>query len=149
MTAEDIAENPQGERAENVPTTEKGTKERTKAQRSFGGLTPKEAGQRSAQRRREREMTQATEAAEQSSGKVVLVRSPVVVGDIIAKLEGAAKRGDVQAARELREWMRQYPAEDETDMSALDRRTRQQVIAKVLADIIEEEGAAPSGPLSE
>lgn len=95
---------------------------------------------------REREAAQEEEAAALTSGKVVIVRTPVAVGDIIARLNTKAKTGDVQAARELREWMREYPADDETDMSALDTRTRQQVLARVLAEIIEEEGEAPAGP---
>lgn len=96
---------------------------------------------------REREAAQEEEAAALTSGKVVIVRTPVAVGDIIARLNTKAKTGDVQAARELREWMREYPADDETDMSALDARTRQQVLARVLAEIIEEEGEAPAEPV--
>lgn len=111
------------------------------------GVDPAEAARLRWAKAREREAAQEEEAAALTSGKVVIVRTPVAVGDIIARLNTKAKTGDVQAARELREWMREYPADDETDMSALDTRTRQQVLARVLAEIIEEEGEAPAEPL--
>lgn len=110
------------------------------------GVDPAEAARLRWAKAREREAAQEEEAAALSTGKVVIVRTPVAVGDIIARLNTKAKTGDVQAARELREWMREYPADDETDMSALDARTRQQVLARVLAEIAEEEGEAPAGP---
>jgi hypothetical protein len=111
------------------------------------GVDPAEAARLRWAKAREREAAQEEEAAALSSGKVLLTRTPVHVGDIIARLNTKAKTGDVQAARELREWMREYPADDETDLSALDARTRQQVLARVLADIAEEEGEAPAGPV--
>jgi hypothetical protein len=42
--------------------------------------------------------------------------------------------------------MRQFPADDETDISALDARTQAAVLTRVLAEIIEEEGSAPDAP---
>ncbi len=130
----------------NEPNDVRTTDDEPKPQRSFGGLTPQEAGRRSAQRRAEQARAAEADAVAQSSGKVIVVRVPVAVGDIISRLGIDAKKGNTQAARELREWMREYPAEDETDISALDTRTRQQVIARVLADIAEDEGGVPDGP---
>jgi hypothetical protein len=130
---------------ENEGEAEEGNVDTTSTQRSFGGLTPQEAGRRSAAARAEKARATEAQAVAQSSGKVLIVRTPIQVGNIMARLEVDAGKGNTQSARELREWMREYPAEDETDLSALDRRTRQQVIARVLADIAEDEGALPAG----
>lgn len=144
-TAETASQlNGEGNEAESVDTTEAEPKEQPK----FGSLTPQEAGRRSAERRRQQGRERETEALAASSGKVVLVRCPVHVGDIMGRLQVDAKKGNTQAARELREWMRQFPADDETDISALDARTQQQVLARVLADIAEDEGALPEGPVT-
>lgn len=92
-------------------------------------------------------MAQDAEVAAASSGKVVLVRVPVQVGTIIARLASDAGKGQTQAARELRAYLEAYPAEDETDISALDRRTRQAVLARLLAEIEADEGLLPDGPM--
>ena len=121
--------------------------EGAKRQRSFGGLTPQEAGRRSAQARRDKATRSEAEAVETSSGKVIIIRTPIAVGDIIARLALDAKKGNTQSARELRAYMEMYPADDETDISALDARTRQQVLSRVLAEIVEDEGQLPEAPL--
>ena len=135
-------------RGENGETAEEGTEDQPSRQRSFGSLSPAEAGRRSAQARRERALLRDSEAAAASDGRVLLVRTPVQIGDIIANLAVRAKKGDTGAARELRAYLAEYPAEDSTDVSALDKRTRQQVLAKLLAEIEEDEGEAePSSTL--
>ena len=139
-----IAETPQGEdETPNVGTAEEETKEKRKGQRTFGSLSPQEAGRRSAQARRAKSLAQAEQIKAASDGRVVLIRVPVALGDIISRLAADAQKGNTQAARELREWMREYPAEDQTDLSALDERTRQALVARLLAEIVEEEGALP------
>lgn len=131
--------------ATEVVATEEAPDE-AQGKRTFGGLTPQEAGRRGGLRRQEQARSRETEAVALSSGKVIVVRTPVEVGHIIARLAVDAKKGNTQAARELREWMRQFPAEDETDISALDARTQQQVLARVLAEIVEDEGELPEAP---
>jgi len=133
--------NEAGTVGENVDTT--------KEQRSFGGLTAQEAGQRSAEARRRKARARDEDAIQQSTGQVILVRTPVNIGEIIGRLAADAKRGSTQAARELRSYLEAYPAEDATDMSVLDKRTRQQVIARLLADIEEDEGQLPTDSGSE
>lgn len=130
----------------NTEGTEEGNTEGTSGQRNFGGLSPSEAGKRSAEARRRKALARDEDALAQSTGQVVLVRTPVNIGDIIGRLASDAKRGSTQAARELRSYLEAYPAEDATDMSVLDKRTRQLVIARLLEDIERDEGERPSGP---
>lgn len=118
-------------------------------QPSFGGLTPQEAGRRSAQRRAEQARRQEAEQLANSDGRVLMLRVPVHLGDIVSALNTQAKKGNTQAARELREWMREYPAEDATDLAALDSRTQREVLNRVLGEIIEDEGQAPLAPVIE
>lgn len=146
-TPQALPEGEAGNGGENVGTTGDGSEPVTPGQRTFGGLSPQEAGRRSAAARRDKANRTEAEALEHSSGKVVLVRTPVAVGDIIARLAMDAKKGNTASAKELRAYMEMYPADDETDISALDARTRQQVMARVLADIVEDEGALPLEPL--
>jgi hypothetical protein len=129
-------------------TTDEGTAGKRAGQRTFGSLSPQEAGRRSAQARRERSLAQAEQIRQASDGRVVLVRVPVQLGNIVARLAADAEKGQTQAVQQLRALMQEYPAEDETDLSVLDRRTRQQVIARVLADIERDEGQPPSSPSS-
>jgi hypothetical protein len=50
-----------------------------------------------------------------------LVTVPASVAGIIRKLDADARKGAVNSARELREWLRQYPPEDtEVDMQGVD-----------------------------
>lgn len=123
-----------GEREEETDTP-------AKAPRLFGGLTPAEAGLRSAQRRAERALAGETEVARSRSGETRTVRTSVETGSVIDKLARDAKSGNVQAARELRAWLSELPVEEDTDLSALDKRTRQQVLARVVAEIEADERA--------
>jgi hypothetical protein len=132
---------------ENGGEGEQAAESEPKRERTFGGLTPQEAGRKSGEARRRQGRAREAEVEKTSNGKVVLVRCPVDVGDIMAGLAHDAKKGNTQAARELREWMSRYPADDVTDLAALDARTQQQVMMRVLAEIEEEEGAPPLEPL--
>ncbi len=75
---------------------------------------------------------------------MTLVRVTVEVGQVIDKLASEARSGNVQAARELREWLSKVEAETDTSVSALDRATRQRLKARLLADI--EAEALPQRP---
>ena len=80
---------------------------------------------------------------EPDDGRTALVRVPVEIGAIIGTLARAAKRKDVAAARELREWLRIFPPEDERlDVAGLDRKTRQKLLARLLAAIAERDSPA-------
>lgn len=137
-----------GNEAGNGENVDTGTTEQPGTQRKFGSLTPQEAGRRSAEARRRKSRAQDEEAVAASDGRVLIVRVPVPIGDIIGRLSTDAKKaGGHAAARELRAYLDAYPVEDETDVSALDRRTRQQVIARLLEEIREDEGSIPSRPL--
>ena len=114
--------------------------EQRPAQPTFGGMTPQEAGRKGAAERARRALAQEQAAAAASDGRVVLMRVPVPIGNIIARLAQDASRGNTQAARELRAYLEQFPTEDDTDVSALDRRTRQSLMARLLADIAEHDG---------
>ena len=128
--------NPEGTEGENA--------EGTKDEPTFGGISAREAGLRSGEARRRKARARDEDAVAQSTGQVILVRTPVNIGEIIGRLAADAKRGSTQAARELRSYLEAYPAEDATDMSVLDKRTRQQVIARLLADIEADEGQRPT-----
>lgn len=125
--------------------TEEGTTETTDAPRLFGGLTAKEAGERSALRRREREQAGEQDLAHERSDETLIVRTTVPTGAIIARLAKDAKGGNVQAARELRGWLAQLPVETDTDLSSLDRRTRQAVLARVLNELEQDEEGSTAG----
>lgn len=131
----------------NEPDGREGAEEERKRERTFGGLSPQEAGKRSGEARRRQGRAREAEVEKASNGKTVIVRTPIEVGAIMAGLAIDAKKGSTQAARELREWMREYPADDVTDMSALDARTRSEVMSRVLAEIEQEEGQVPDAPL--
>lgn len=121
----------------NEGTTGQGDGGATKPKRSFGGLTPQEAGRKSAEARKRRDLAQAESLRASSDGRIVFVRVPVHLGDIVAALANGATKGDAGQARELRSWMAEFPVDDDTDVSALDRRTRTALKARLLADLAE------------
>ena len=124
-----------GSGAGNDGTTGRGDGDGAKPKRTFGGLTPQEAGRKSAEARKRRDLAQAESLRAASDGRIVFVRVPVHLGDIVAALAKGAARGDAGQARELRSWMAEYPVDDDTDISALDRRTRQALKARLLAEL--------------
>jgi hypothetical protein len=67
----------------------------------FGGLSASEVGRKSWEKRRER----AAEAKTAESNGGGLVVTTADTDSIIAALRDKAKRGDVPAARELRDWI--------------------------------------------
>jgi hypothetical protein len=70
----------------------------------FGGLTPSEAGRKSWEKRRQRAAeAEAAESSPESNG--VLVVTTTDIDSIIGALRDKAKKGDVPAARELRDWI--------------------------------------------
>ena len=80
----------------------------------------------------------AVEDLAQHDGRVVLVRTPVEVGSIIAKLSRDAKGGDTAAARELRAWLSQFPpddsAADASDLAAPQRSRIAALLARLIAE---------------
>lgn len=115
----------------------------TEVGKSKGKFTS-DSAREAVQARWAKERARETEEAEaRSDGRVVMMRVPVHLGDIVSKLASQAKKGDTHAARELREWMRQFPADDESDLSALDGRTQRAVLTRIIAEVIEEEGSLP------
>ena len=119
----------------NEPETEAPDGNGTKPERTFGGLSAREAGLRSAQKRQERQLAQAEAVKARSDGRIVFVRVPVHLGDIVSALANGAAKGDAGQARELRSWMAEFPVDDSTDISALDRRTREALKARLLSEL--------------
>ena len=68
----------------------------------FGGLSASEAGKRSWETRRQRAADAKTAESNGGGGLVVTTTD---FDSIIAALRDKAKRGDVPAARELRDWI--------------------------------------------
>ena len=71
----------------------------------FGGLTPAEAGRRSWEKRRQRATEAEAEAESATESHGVLVVTTADIDSIIGALRDKAKKGDVPAARELRDWI--------------------------------------------
>jgi hypothetical protein len=116
-------------------------------ERAFGGMSASEAGRKGALVREERKRAQAEAQAAASDGRVVFVRTPVALGDIVARLSTLAAKGDTSAARELRSWLAEYPVEETTDVAALDTRTREALKAELLMRIAHRaEGIDPAAP---
>jgi hypothetical protein len=94
------------------------------------------------EKQRAREAQEADLVATERQHEVVVVRTTVATGAILKRLERDAKQGSTQAARELRAWLSDLPIETDTDMSALDKRTRQALLARLLEEVEEREGHA-------
>jgi hypothetical protein len=74
-----------------------------------------------------------------------MVLVPIRVGKITTALESKSADGDVHAARKLRPWMDRYQLTDERsiDLATLTKRERDQVLARVLAELRELELEEP------
>lgn len=107
--------------------------------RQFGKMTPSEAARRRWEKHRARQADAEDVSVQEHEEEAVLVRVSVQTGAIIKRLAKDAKQGDVQAARELRAWLSEVAQDSETSVSALDRRTRQALLARLLAEIDEDE----------
>jgi hypothetical protein len=82
-------------------------------------------------------------AASADEGDVRMVYVPVAIGQIIQRLSRDAVKNSDSAARELREWLKQYPPQDEGfDPGTLDRALRQKIYARLVAEVEAEEAAA-------
>jgi len=106
------------------------------------GVDAREAARLRWQKHREREAEEAAhdmKADDLDVSGVQLVRVTVKTGAIIKRLEADAIKGNTQAARELRAWRSELPIEADTDGSDLDSRMRQHLLAKLLAEIAEED----------
>lgn len=118
------------------------------AKRAKPFFDPAEAARIRWERHRAQEAADVESGAAARKGEVVVVRTTVATGEVIARLERDAKGGNVQAARELRSYLAEVEKESDTDVSALDRRTRQRVMGLLLAQIVEEDGVLPSSPIA-
>lgn len=110
----------------------------------FGGLSPSEAARLRHHKERERKAATEQSGIDDELAEMVLV--PIRVGKIITALESKSAAGDVHAARELRPWLDRYPPTNERsiDLATLTTRERDQVLARVLAELRELElEAAP------
>lgn len=125
-----------------VMTTEGEAKGKPQGRTQFGKLSPSEAARVRWEQERARKMAREEQEAAEHGDEAVVVRTSVATGKIIRKLAQEAAKGNVGAARELRGWLAEVAQDEETSVSALDRRTRQAVLARVLAEIEEEEAQA-------
>lgn len=105
---------------------------------TFGGLSASEA----ASLRWDKERARQAELEAVETGSDVIVRTTVPVSTIIKRLSADAQKGNTQAARELRAWLSEVAVESRTDLSDLDERTRQALLARLLRDIEEDEQQA-------
>lgn len=98
-----------------------------------GGHDPAEMARKRWASVRARQSDEIAQAAHEAAGHAVIVRTTVQVGDIITSLAKRAAK-DTGAARELRAYLADFPIESDTDVSALDRRTRQALLAMLIDD---------------
>ena len=106
--------------------------------RTFGGLTPSEAVALRWERERARQATDSEAQVHDRADEAIIVRTTVQTGAIISRLAADAKKGNTQAARELRAWLNEVQVETDTDASSLDKRTRQALMARLLDEVDEE-----------
>jgi hypothetical protein len=100
---------------------------------TFGGLSPREAASRRWQK--EREEREATAARERDEADALFVRVPVRTAAIVKALEKAAAGGGVQAAREMRAWLTEFPPDtDDVDVRTLTSKARRAMLARLLAE---------------
>lgn len=116
--------------------------EEPKRERTFGGMTASEASKLRWERVRARQAQGLDEAGDEHRDDVRWVRVPVRTGAIIKRLADDAKKGNSQAARELRAWLAEVAQDEENELAQLDRKTRARLLDKLLADIAEEDEAA-------
>jgi hypothetical protein len=83
--------------------------------------------------------------ADEGADDVRFVQAPIRVGRIIGGLEREAVQGNPHAARELRAWLAEYPPRDDSiSVDDLDRRTRDRLLARLLAELEEEDASGES-----
>lgn len=129
------------------PTSEEGDEVRTERPTLKGGHDPREmALRRAAMQRARKEREERGEPEPEAIGgdDVRLLRVPVNVSKIVNKLNKEAAKGSTAAAKELRAWMAEIKPETVTGLDDLDRRTRQRLLVRLLA---EDEAAQPSSDL--
>lgn len=101
-----------------------------------GGFDAREAARLRWAKERARKTDAEAEAIHAATGHAVVVRTSVQVGTIIQALARKAEKGGVTEARELRAYLSEFPIETDTDVSALDRRTRQALLAMLMDERI-------------
>lgn len=110
----------------------------------FGGLSASEAGKRSWETRRQR--AAEAESSPESSGVLVVTTSDI--DSIIGALRDKAKKGDVPAARELRDWIEVRKEDDglRRDKRLLDLLSAGQRAS--IAAVLREQPIAPDDALA-
>lgn len=120
--------------------------EEAPAKAQFGKLSAQEAGRKGAalrwERERQRRGDEAAQAVHERQDEALVVRTTIAAGKIIKRLESDAIAGSAQSARELREWLDRVDVEQDTSISALDRRTIQEMKARLLDEIAADRAAA-------
>jgi hypothetical protein len=130
------------EATESTEATDGGTEGVRQGGKLKGGFDAAEAARLRWAKQRARDAEASDLATHERQHEVVVVRTTVATGAILKRLERDAKQGSTQAARELRAWLSDLPIETDTDMSALDKRTRQALLARLLEEVEEREGHA-------
>jgi hypothetical protein len=78
--------------------------------------------------------------ADEGTEDIRIVQAPIRISRIIGGLEREAVQGNPHAARELRAWLNDYPPKDDSiRVEDLDRRTRDRILARLLAELEEED----------
>ena len=71
------------------------------------------------------------------------MKCPARVAPIVRALESEAINGNAHAARELRSWLAEYPPKDDAiSTEDLDRQTRDRLLARLLAELEEEDASS-------
>jgi hypothetical protein len=113
-----------------------------------GGHDAREMAQRRWEKRWEKQRARQepgpgdTDKDEEAEADVRMVYTPIRIGRIVRALETEAVNGNAHAARELRAWLAEYPPQDDAiTPEQLSRRTRQRLMARLIAELEEEDAA--------
>jgi hypothetical protein len=112
-----------------------------------GRFTRAGASEAAKQRWKRARANQPTSDTAEDGGNedIRIVQAPIRISRIIGGLEREAVQGNPHAARELRAWLQDYPPRDDSIKAEdLDRRTRDRLLARLLAEIEEEDDAESS-----
>lgn len=108
-----------------------------------GGHDARQMAQLRWERQRARQAASREDTSADEDDEVRKVHTPVRIGRIIRALETEAVQGNAHAARELRAWLDEYPPKDDSiSLDDLDRRTRDRLLARLLAELEEEDASS-------
>lgn len=116
----------------------------------FGGLDPREAGKRSAEKRRQRREAEAEREQREAENALRALDDRGSDLAIVARLRRDAAAGDVRAARELRAWLDSIRSADPVeDWQALEPHRRDLFESWLVQEERQESGIAASPRVSE